>query len=41
VAELEGTGAETKAALKQAARELGFKRAEAYRLMVAQKNRDK
>jgi 16S rRNA (cytidine1402-2'-O)-methyltransferase len=37
VAELEREGLEAKVALKKAARELGFKRAEAYRLMVAQK----
>jgi 16S rRNA (cytidine1402-2'-O)-methyltransferase len=39
VSELEREGLEAKAALKKAARELGMKRAEAYRLMVAQKNR--
>jgi 16S rRNA (cytidine1402-2'-O)-methyltransferase len=39
VTELEREGLDAKAALKKAARELGFKRAEAYRLMVAQKNR--
>ena len=39
VSELEGEGLDAKAALKQAARELGMKRAEAYRLIVAQKNR--
>lgn len=39
VAELESTGLDTKAALKRAAREFGLRRAEAYRLMVAQKNR--
>ena len=39
VNELEGEGLDGKAALKQAARELGLKRAEAYRLLVAQKNR--
>jgi len=39
VSELEGEGLEAKAALKKAARELGMKRAEAYRLIVAQKNR--
>lgn len=39
ITELEGEGLEPKAALKKAARELGMKRAEAYRLMVAQKNR--
>jgi 16S rRNA (cytidine1402-2'-O)-methyltransferase len=42
VGELEGEGLDAKAALKKAARELGMKRAEAYRLVVAQKNlRDK
>jgi 16S rRNA (cytidine1402-2'-O)-methyltransferase len=39
VRQLEDEGIEAKAALKKAARELGFKRAEAYRLLVAQKNR--
>lgn len=39
VTELEREGLEAKAALKKAARELGLKRAEAYRLVVAQKNR--
>jgi 16S rRNA (cytidine1402-2'-O)-methyltransferase len=39
VSELEREGLEAKAALKKAARELGMKRAEAYRLVVAQKNR--
>jgi 16S rRNA (cytidine1402-2'-O)-methyltransferase len=39
VIELEGEGLDAKAALKKAARELGLKRAEAYRLLVAQKNR--
>jgi 16S rRNA (cytidine1402-2'-O)-methyltransferase len=39
VSELEREGLEAKAALKKAARELGIKRAEAYRLLVAQKNR--
>jgi 16S rRNA (cytidine1402-2'-O)-methyltransferase len=39
VSELEREGLDSKAALKKAARELGIKRAEAYRLMVAQKNR--
>ena len=39
VGELESTGLDAKAALKRAAREFGLKRAEAYRLMVAQKNR--
>jgi len=38
VSELEREGLEAKAALKKAARELGMKRAEAYRLLVAQKN---
>jgi 16S rRNA (cytidine1402-2'-O)-methyltransferase len=39
VSELESQGLDAKAALKKAARELGMKRAEAYRLIVAQKNR--
>jgi 16S rRNA (cytidine1402-2'-O)-methyltransferase len=39
VGELEREGLDSKAALKVAARELGLKRAEAYRLMVAQKKR--
>jgi 16S rRNA (cytidine1402-2'-O)-methyltransferase len=39
VNELESSGLDRKTALKQAARELGIKRAEAYRLLVAQKNR--
>jgi 16S rRNA (cytidine1402-2'-O)-methyltransferase len=39
VNELEGSGLDRRTALKQAARELGMKRAEAYRLLVAQKNR--
>jgi 16S rRNA (cytidine1402-2'-O)-methyltransferase len=39
VSELESEGLDAKAALKKAARELGMKRAEAYRLIVAQKNR--
>jgi 16S rRNA (cytidine1402-2'-O)-methyltransferase len=39
VSELEKEGLDAKAALKKAARELGIKRAEAYRLIVAQKNR--
>jgi 16S rRNA (cytidine1402-2'-O)-methyltransferase len=39
VSELEREGLEAKAALKKAARELGMKRSEAYRLLVAQKNR--
>lgn len=39
VSELESTGLDAKAALKRAAREFGLKRAEAYRLIVAQKNR--
>ena len=36
---LEKEGLDSKDALKKAARELGFKRSEAYRLMIAQKNR--
>ena len=39
VNELERSGLNGRIALKQAARELGMKRAEAYRLLVAQKNR--
>ena len=39
VSVLESEGLDAKAALKKAARELGMKRAEAYRLIVAQKNR--
>jgi 16S rRNA (cytidine1402-2'-O)-methyltransferase len=39
VNELESSGLDARTALKQAARELGMKRAEAYRLLVAQKNR--
>lgn len=39
IGELEREGLDAKAALKQAAREFGLKRAEAYRLLVAQKNR--
>lgn len=39
VAELESEGFDSKLALRKAARELGLKRAEAYRLMVAQKQR--
>ncbi len=39
VGELETEGLEAKVALKKAARELGMKRDEAYRLVVAQKNR--
>ena len=39
VSELELEGVDARAALKQAARELGIKRDEAYRLVVAQKNR--
>lgn len=39
VSELEREGLDAKAALKRAAREVGMKRAEAYRLLVAQKNR--
>ena len=36
---VEREGLDAKAALKKAAREVGMKRAEAYRLVVAQKNR--
>ena len=39
VSELAGAGLNEKAALKKAARELGLKRDEAYRLMLTQKNR--
>ena len=39
VRELEQQGMDSKEALKSAARELGIKRAEAYRIMVAQKKR--
>ncbi|HEY3104746.1 MAG TPA: 16S rRNA (cytidine(1402)-2'-O)-methyltransferase [Pyrinomonadaceae bacterium] len=39
VDQLERDGLDSKVALKQAARELGIKRADAYRMMVAQKNR--
>lgn len=39
VNELESEGLDSKDALKRAARELGIKRAEAYRMMTAQKNR--
>lgn len=39
VGELERDGLDAKSALKTAARELGMKRADAYRVMVAQKNR--
>lgn len=39
VSELERAGLDSKVALKKAARELGMKRAEAYRLLIAQKNR--
>jgi 16S rRNA (cytidine1402-2'-O)-methyltransferase len=39
VRNLEQEGLESKEALKKAAREFGLKRAEAYRLLVAQKNR--
>lgn len=39
VGELESAGLDAKAALRKAARELGMKRAEAYRAIVAQKNR--
>ncbi len=38
VSELELEGLDPKVALKKAARELGMKRAEAYRLLIAQKN---
>ena len=36
---LEGEGADAKTALKKAARELGLKRDEAYRIRESQKNR--
>ncbi len=39
VSELENEGMDSKAALKKAARELGLKRDEAYRMMLTQKNR--
>ena len=39
VRQLERDGLDSKLALKKAARELGLKRAEAYRVIVAQKNR--
>jgi 16S rRNA (cytidine1402-2'-O)-methyltransferase len=39
MAELQGDGLEEKQALKKVARELGLKRDEAYRMLVAQKNR--
>ena len=39
VSELESEGMDSKAALKKAARELGLKRDEAYRMMLTQKNR--
>ena len=39
VRKLEEDGLDSKAAWKRAARELGLKRAEAYRIIVAQKNR--
>jgi 16S rRNA (cytidine1402-2'-O)-methyltransferase len=39
VRQLESEGLDPRTALKKAARELGFKRAAAYRLIVAQKNR--
>ncbi len=39
VAELQGSGLDEKAALKKAAKEFGLKRDEAYRLLLAQKNR--
>ena len=41
VSELETAGVDSKEALKKAAREFGLKRGEAYRLVVAQKNRRK
>jgi 16S rRNA (cytidine1402-2'-O)-methyltransferase len=41
VSELEAEGADSKTALKKAARELGMKRAEAYRVLTAQKNLSK
>jgi 16S rRNA (cytidine1402-2'-O)-methyltransferase len=41
ISEFEREGLEAKAALKKAARDLGMKRDEAYRLVVAQKNRQK
>jgi 16S rRNA (cytidine1402-2'-O)-methyltransferase len=41
ISELEREGLEAKAALKKAGRELGLKRDEAYRLVVAEKNRQK
>jgi 16S rRNA (cytidine1402-2'-O)-methyltransferase len=39
IAQLQREGLDEKAALKKVARELGLKRDEAYRLLVAQKNR--
>ena len=39
VRQLESEGLDSRAALKKAARELGLKRPEAYRLIVAHKNR--
>jgi len=39
IEQLEGEGMDQKSALKQAAKELGMKRADAYRVMVNQKNR--
>ena len=39
IEQLEGEGMDQKSALKQAAKELGMKRADAYRMMVNQKNR--
>jgi 16S rRNA (cytidine1402-2'-O)-methyltransferase len=39
IEQLEGEGMDQKSALKQAAKELGVKRADAYRMMVNQKNR--
>ncbi len=41
VRDLESEGLDAKLALKKAARELGIKRDEAYRVLVAQKNREK
>ena len=41
MAQLQREGLDEKAALKKAARELGLKRDEAYRMLVAQKNRRK
>ena len=39
MSELQQEGLDEKAALKRAARELGLKRDEAYRMLLAQKNR--